>query len=93
MNPKDTIDFLKKAIEESPKNVNLRLHLAQIYFEERKYKESLDEYLEVTSIDKNNKDGIFGVGKNLFYLEEYKVAIDNLKKIKKGESYLFLSKS
>jgi len=86
------IGSVKKSLEETPKNSALRLHLARLYEEARRYSEALDEFLKVIALDDKNKEAYLGAGKSLYELGEYDASYEHLIKIKSGEGFLYLAK-
>jgi len=56
---------------------SVRLKQAQDFADRGKYKEALDEYKAVLSVDKNNAEAYWGAGNVRFKMKDYKLAIDN----------------
>ena len=55
----------------------VRLKQAQEYANQEKYKEALDEYKAVLSVDKNNAEAYLGAGDVRYKMKDYKPALDN----------------
>ena len=66
----NTIDNLKEALEFSPENIPLRLHLAETLLLCSRYEESEIEFQKVLSF-KNSTKAKFGLSKIFFAREEY----------------------
>ncbi len=86
-----TIKALKLALLETPKNIALRLHLAQLYEENDMYAEAVDEYLKITIFDSKNNEALLGLGRSLFKKRDYDSAKKQLEKVDNAESYYYLS--
>ncbi|RLD17843.1 MAG: thioredoxin [Caldiserica bacterium] len=56
--PEEDIDKLKKILEKNPDDLEVRLRIATQYVKKGKYREALDEYLEVIKRNKKYKDEI-----------------------------------
>ncbi|HYG40341.1 MAG TPA: AAA family ATPase [Cytophagales bacterium] len=65
-----SIENLKEALKHSPKNVPLRLLLAETLFSFNRIDEAESEFLEVLAIENNDK-GRFGLAKVYFRKENY----------------------
>ncbi len=67
----EVIESLLKALEVSPENVPLRLHLAKTYLDANRFDESEKEYLVVLNYEPNSIDGKMGLAKSYIALQKY----------------------
>ena len=70
----EAIQSLKEALELSPENIPLRLHLADMLMQANRFAEAETELKEVLEKDKLNVKAKSGLAKTYFHLEKYSVA-------------------
>ncbi len=63
MSTDSTIDALRTALEHSPDNVPLRLHVAQVLMDAERHSEAMDEFTRVLNLEPDNRTGKLGVCK------------------------------
>ena len=73
--------ILATAIKLFPKNTDLLETRGQIYFEQRKYDLSNDDYKKILEIDPNTYEGYMGYGRNLVKQKEYAKAKELFSKV------------
>jgi len=71
----ETIKNLLEALEVSPDNVPLRLHLAEIMMREKMYQEASQQFGEVLQRSYGNSKARLGLAEAYFYLKKYSAAI------------------
>lgn len=71
----DHIKSLQEALQVSPDNVPLRLHLAEVLLREKMYADSADQYSEVLSRSYGNTKAKLGLAEAWFYQQKYSAAI------------------
>lgn len=71
----DHIKSLQEALQVSPDNVPLRLHLAEVLLREKLYADSADQYSEVLSRSYGNAKAKLGLAEAWFYQQKYSAAI------------------
>lgn len=70
----EAIQSLKEALELSPENIPLRLHLADMLMQANRFTEAETEFKEVLEKDKLNVKAKSGLAKTYFHLEKYSVS-------------------
>ena len=71
----DHIKSLQEALQVSPDNVPLRLHLAEVLLREKMYGESAAQYSEVLQRSYGNAKAKLGLAEAWFYQQKYSAAI------------------
>jgi SpoVK/Ycf46/Vps4 family AAA+-type ATPase len=71
----DHIKSLQEALQVSPDNVPLRMHLAEVLLREKLYGESADQYSEVLRRSYGNGKAKLGLAEAWFYQQKYSAAI------------------
>ncbi|WP_315822581.1 hypothetical protein [Paraflavitalea speifideaquila] len=71
----DHIKSLQEALQISPDNVPLRLHLAEVFMREKMYGESAEQYSEVLRLSYGNSKAKLGLAEAWFYQQKYSAAI------------------
>jgi ATP-dependent 26S proteasome regulatory subunit len=69
------IKSLQEALEVSPDNIPLRLHLAETFLREKMYSESAEQYREVLNRSYGNTKARLGLAEVYFYQQKYSAAI------------------
>lgn len=67
----DTITSLRKAVEVSPDNVHLRIHLADTLIQLSRYEEAQREYTTALAMDPDNSEVKLGLASAFFQLGKY----------------------
>jgi transitional endoplasmic reticulum ATPase len=71
----DHIKSLQEALQVSPDNIPLRLHLAEVLLREKLYAESAEQYREVLQRSYGNAKARLGLAEAYFYQQKYSAAI------------------
>ena len=71
----DHIKSLQEALQVSPDNIPLRLHLAEVLLREKLYAESAEQYREVLQRSYGNAKAKLGLAEAYFYQQKYSAAI------------------
>ncbi|WP_276483144.1 AAA family ATPase [Paraflavitalea pollutisoli] len=71
----DHIKSLQEALQVSPDNVPLRIHLAEVLMREKRYAESAEQYSEVLHRSYGNTKAQLGLAEAYFYQHKYSAAI------------------
>ena len=71
----DHIKSLQEALQVSPDNIPLRLHLAEVLLREKLYAESSEQYREVLQRSYGNAKAKLGLAETYFYQQKYSAAI------------------
>lgn len=71
----DTINNLRDALQHSPNNVPLKLHLAKTLFEAGRLEEAEVEYKQVLDLEPGNRKARFGLARVFYERREYSAAI------------------
>jgi transitional endoplasmic reticulum ATPase len=69
------IKSLQEALQVSPDNIPLRLHLAEVLLREKQYVESAEQYREVLQRSYGNMRGKLGLAEAYYYQQKYSAAI------------------
>ena len=77
----DSIKALKEALEHSPNNIPLRLHLAHSLLGLLAYEEAEKEFKKILSLDATQQKAKLGLATIYFRKEEYKTAVVILEEI------------
>jgi len=71
----EMITSLQEALNVSPDNIPLRLHLAEILLKEKMYAEAAREFKEVLGRSYGNLKASHGLAETYFYMQKYSAAI------------------
>jgi len=74
----NAIKYYKKSLSIYPEGDFALMNIGVIYTEKSEYKISNGFYSELIRLYPDNAEGYFGLGKNLFLLNEYESALENL---------------
>ena len=85
---KNAVDCGENLLEINPKNVSVKIHLADCHFNLREYEKSLSYLNEL-----HGKKFTYKTGLVLFKLKRYEEAIEKLKYLKSMKAYLLIGKS
>ena len=77
----ESIKALREALEHSPTNLPLRLHLAQSLLNLLQYDEAEKEFKQILSQDPRQNKAKVGLAKVYFQKEQYKTAIVILEEV------------
>lgn len=67
---------LQTGLEEFPKNTELLLFMAEIYFSKRLFRKAVGVYHEILRIEPDNETAIFQIANAFMAINEYKLAIN-----------------
>ncbi|RLC58064.1 MAG: hypothetical protein DRH89_01975, partial [Candidatus Cloacimonadota bacterium] len=68
--------ILQTGLKEFPKNIELHLFMAEVYYNKRLFRKSVGAYHEVLKIEPENETAIFQIANSFMAINEYKLAIN-----------------
>jgi len=74
----NAIKYYKKSLSIYPEGDFALMNIGVIYTEKSEYKTSNDYYKKLIRLYPENAEGYFGLGKNLFLLNEFESALENI---------------
>ena len=67
--------ILQTGLEEYPRNIELLLFLAEVYFSKKLFRKAIGVYHEILKIEPDNENAIFQIANSFMVINEFKLAI------------------
>lgn len=68
--------ILQTGLEEFPRNIELLLFLAEVYFSKKLFRKAIGVYHEILKIEPDNENAIFQIANSFMVINEFKLAIN-----------------
>ncbi|MBV7534102.1 tetratricopeptide repeat protein [Chitinophaga sp. sic0106] len=81
----EVIKQLQEAVQFSPENVPLRLHLAQVLLQDFQYQQAEEQYRKVLELSHDNIAAQLGLARTFYHQQKYSVAIVVLEQLEHQE--------
>ncbi|MCK5052284.1 MAG: hypothetical protein KAS53_11220 [Candidatus Cloacimonetes bacterium] len=68
--------ILQTGLDEFPRNIELLLFLAEVYFSKKLFRKAIGVYHEILKIEPDNENAIFQIANSFMVINEFKLAIN-----------------